>query len=278
MSGVKELIYEVFLDLGLIEVIAELIVNLIMVVIWIIIGVVATKVTKFVIFKVMNSKAGNNRAVTVSKLVSSIVKYVVWFVVFIIVMGELNISIAPFLASAGILGIVIGFGAQEMVSDFFSGFFIIFEDIFEIGEVIEVAGFKGTVIDITLRTTRMENYKGEVKTVNNGDVKNVVNFSKNNSLAIIDFGVAYDTDLLNLRVKLAEFLPSLKEKYEDIIEVPELLGVMSLDDSCISMRVIATSKNFKHFGVERNIRAEIVGFFNDNNIEIPFPQVVVHNA
>lgn len=278
MNALRDLLEQGFKSLGLMESVAELITNLVIVLIWIIIGIIFTKITKYIVFKVIQTKGESNRAVTVSKLISSIVKYVVWFVIFIIIMSELEINIAPFLASAGILGVVIGFGAQEMVRDFFSGFFIIFENIFDVGEVIEVSGFKGTVKDITLRTTRIENWKGEVRTVNNGDVKNVINYSKNDSIAIIDFGVAYDSDLKLLNEKLNEFLPTLLLKYEDLVANPEFLGVISLDDSCITMRIIAKTKNFKHFGIERNLRKEIVQYLNEINVEIPFPQVVVHNA
>lgn len=278
MSGIKELLFESFVDMGILDAVAELFVGILSVCIWILIGMIATKISKFSIFRFVKAKGDSSRAITVSKLVASISKYVIWFVVFVVILGELKVNIAPFLASAGILGIVIGFGAQEMVRDFFSGFFIIFEDIFEIGDVIEVNGFKGTVIDITLRTTRTQNYKGEIRTVNNGDVKNVTNYSKNASLAIIDFGVAYDTNLLKLREDLEAFLPTLQAKHIDMIDNPEFLGVMSLDDSCVSMRIIAKTENYKHFGVERYLRSEIVTHLTETGVEIPFPQVVVHNA
>ena len=226
----------------------------------------------------MRVKKSGPRAVTLSKLLISVSRYFIWFIISLMILTELSVDVTPFIASAGVVGLAIGFGAQEIVRDFISGFFIIFEGAFNVGDIIEVGGFKGTVLTLGLRTTVIENWVGERKIINNGNIDNIINFSRNNSIAIIDFGVSYNTDLNALKECMAEFVVLEQSKYEDIIETPTFLGVTKLDDSSINMRIIAKTQTMKHFAVERGIRMDLVQFLNEHNIEIPFPQIVVHNA
>lgn len=246
--------------------------------IWIIIALIVNRISKAVIYKVLRVEKKGARALTIAKLLNSVVKYVIWFVVIMVILSSLGVDLTPFIASAGVVGLAIGFGAQEIVKDFISGFFIIFDGEFEVGEVIEVDGFKGTVLTIGLRTTVIENWMGQRKIINNGAIEKIVNFSRNNSLAIVDFGVAYETDLLKLSDIMPAFLEQVKDKYEVITEMPTFLGVIELADSSINMRIIAKTETLKHFQVERDIRKDIVLYFREHDIEIPFPQVVVHNA
>lgn len=248
------------------------------VVIWIIIAFIVNRISKAVIYKVMRVEKKGARALTIAKLLNSVVKYVIWFVVTMVILSSLGVDLTPFIASAGVVGLAVGFGAQEIVKDFISGFFIIFDGEFEVGEIIEVDGFKGTVLTIGLRTTVIENWMGQRKIINNGAIEKIVNFSRNNSLAIVDFGVAYDTDLLKLSDIMPAFLEQTKNKYEVITEMPSFLGVIELADSSINMRLIAKTETMKHFQVERDIRKDIVLYFREHDIEIPFPQVVIHNA
>ncbi len=171
----------------------------------------------------------------------------------------------------------IGFGAQSVVKDFISGFFIIFEESFNVGDVIEIDSFKGTVLDLGFRTTKLKDWKGDIKIVRNGDINSMINFSKAESTAIINFGVSYKTDLNGFKVKMEDFIESIKGKYDVVIEHPMFLGVTELADSSINMRIIAKTKPNQHYQVERDIRVDLVLFFNKNDIEIPFPQLVIHN-
>ncbi|AIO18190.1 putative MscS family protein YkuT [Candidatus Izimaplasma bacterium HR1] len=260
------------------DILAQVIVTSAMIVLWIIAGIILLRVLKIVIYKSMRVEKNGARALTVSKLLNSIVKYVVWFIIILLILGELNVNITPFIASAGVVGLAIGFGAQEIVRDFISGFFIIFEGSFDVGDVVEVDGFKGTVLSLGLRTTIIENWLGERKIINNGKIGSIINCSKNDSIAIIDFGVGYDTDLNELNKVMASFVEELESRHEVIVETPQFLGVTELADSSINMRMIAKTKAMQHFQVERDIRKELVEVLVKNNIDIPFPQVVVHNA
>lgn len=250
----------------------------VMVVFWILVGVGLSKVIKFLIFQSLKVKKNPARAETIARLLSSISRYVIWFIIIMIILGELNIDITPFIASAGVVGLAVGFGAQEIVRDFISGFFIIFDGEFNVGDVVESDGFKGNVKTIGLRTTILVNWKGETKIINNGNLGNIINYSTNSSIAIVDFGVAYDTDLHKLYDLMPKLLENIEKAYSDIIESPKFLGVTELADSSINMRIIAKTNTMTHFQVERDIRRDIVVYFNDNDIEIPFPQVVLHNA
>jgi|LGVF01.2.fsa_nt_gb small conductance mechanosensitive channel len=277
MTGIKEELYSLLVDINISEVIANIIVISLSIVVWILIGIALQFIIKHLLFKVLKLKRKGPRAVTIGKLSSNISKYFIWFIISMVILEELNVDVTPFIASAGVIGLAIGFGAQEIVKDFISGFFIIFEESFNVDDVVEIDGFKGNVLSLGLRTTRIMNWKGEIKILNNGDIKSVINFSKSDSIAVILFGVSYDTDLLKLQELMAVFVQNTYLKYDDIIETPSFSGITELADSSINLRVVAKTKTLKHYQVERDIRRDLVLYFNENNIEIPFPQLVIHN-
>lgn len=245
---------------------------------WIVFAIVFIKVFSKIIDKLLRVNNKGAKALTISKLSKNIVKYIVWFIVVMVLLSNFGVDLTPFLASAGVVGLAVGFGAQELVRDFISGFFIIFDGDFQVGDVIEVDDFMGAVLSIGLRNTVIENWKGQQKIINNGSIQSIVNYSRANSVAIIDFGVAYDTDLQKLNEMMTEFLEMIFRKYEKIVEEPKFLGVVELSDSSINMRLIAKTKTLEHYQIERDIRSDLVEFLTQKGIEIPFPQVVIHNA
>ncbi len=277
MTGIKDGLYDLLIDINIPSMVANVIVISLSIIVWIFIGIVLQYLVRQLLVKVLKLKKKSARAITIGKLSSNISKYFIWFIISMIILGELNVDVTPFIASAGVIGLAFGFGAQEIVKDFISGFFIIFEESFNVDDVIEIDGFKGSVLSLGLRTTRIMNWKGEIKIINNGDIKNVVNFSKSKSIAIVEFGVAYDTDLLQLQDLMNKFTKKMFTKYDQIIEEPSFLGVTELADSSINMRLIAKTNTLQHYQVERDLRRDLVVYFNDNNIEIPFPQLVIYN-
>ncbi len=277
MGIFKDLFLKLFERFNFSVEIANLISSLVVVVIWIIVGVISIYIVRQILYKVFKIKDRGPRSLTIGKLISSISKYAIWFVVVMIILSELEIDITPFIASAGVLGLAIGFGAQSVVKDFISGFFIIFEESFNVGDVIEIDSFKGTVLDLGFRTTKLKDWKGDIKIVRNGDINSLINFSKAESTAIIDFGISYKTDLNVFKIKMEKFIESLNGKYMVVIEQPKFVGIIQLDDSSINMRIIAKTNPNQQYQVERDIRADLVLFFNEHDIEIPFPQLVVHN-
>lgn len=279
MKNISEMIFELFNDVFMLPSnVATVLVSVVVVLLWLIVGLILNRVLAVVIVKSLKVTKKDARAATISKLVVNIVRYVVWFIIILIILEQFGVNIAPLIASAGVLGLAIGFGAQELVKDFITGFFIIFEHTFDIDDVIETQGFKGKVLSIGLRTTVLENWKGEIKAVSNGNLGSVTNFSKNNSIGIVDFGVAYDTDLKVFTKLMDAFIVEETKKYEDFVTPPKFLGVTELADSSINVRIIFETKPMAYFELERLLRLDVVAFCAKKNIEIPFPQVVVHNA
>lgn len=277
MDAFKDILLNLFEDLGLSIELSSLVTSLIVVVIWILVGMISIVIVRQILFKIFKIKERGPRALTIGKLTSSISKYVIWFIISMIVLTELEIDVTPFIASAGVIGLAIGFGAQAVVKDFISGFFIIFEESFNVGDVIEVDGFKGNVLELGLRTTKIKNWRGEIKIIRNGDIDSLINFSKADSVAIISFGVSYDTDLTKFPKLMEKFIKSIDGKYDEIIEKPVYSGITELADSSINMRIIAKTVSTQHYQIERDIRADLVIFCVENNIEIPYPQLVIHN-
>ena len=277
MDSIRDILLNIFTNLRISDELSELITSLILILIWILIGLIAIALVKQILYRLLKIKERGARALTIGKLTSSISKYVIWFIISMVILTELEIDITPFIASAGVIGLAIGFGAQEVVKDFISGFFIIFEESFNVGDVIEVDGFKGNVLELGLRITKIKNWRGEIKIMRNGQMDSIINFSKGDSIAVINFGVSYETNLVNFPKLINEFIKSIDGKYDMIIEKPKYLGITELADSSINMRIIAKTITSEHFQIERDIRNDLVIFCVENDIEIPFPQLVIHN-
>lgn len=278
MSELKTLLIDFLNGLGMSEVLSQILISVIVIIIWLFVGFVLNLIVRKSIYRVMKSRNFHPRSTTIGKLSTSVSKYTIWLIIIFVILREMSVDVTPLIASAGVAGIAIGFGAQRIIQDFISGFFIMFENVFNVGDLIEADGFKGTVKSLGLRTTVIENWKGEVKTITNGDIKGVINFSKNSSLAVVEFGVAYDTDMVKLSEYMQEFELLEFDRNENIIEKPKFLGVTKLDSSSINMILIAKTKTVQHFQVERDLRRDLVTFLRSKGVEIPFPQVVVTYA
>lgn len=213
---------------------------------------------------------------TIAKVTNSMIKYFVGILMILIVLSIWGVNVAPALAGLGILGLVIGLGAQRFINDLISGFFIVFEHHFDVGDKIEVQGFKGEVTSIGLKTTKIKNWKGEIKIVNNGEISTLINFSRNPSVAVVEFGIAYKENIQQTIDLLNTELPKLRLNFPMIIEDPKILGTIDLASSSVNLRAIAKTLNEEHYAVERAMRQRIKEILDEHGIEIPFPQVVVH--
>jgi small conductance mechanosensitive channel len=218
------------------------------------------------------------RAKTMGDLFKSVITGVLIAVFGTMILSQLGVNIAPIIASAGILGIALGFGAQSLVKDFLSGVFMIFEDQYGVGDVIDVGEATGTVEAVSLRVTRLRDLDGTVWYVPNGEILRVGNKSQNWSRAVVDVGVGYDEDLARARRVLAEVAHDLWEDEEFrsvIIEEPEVTGVEALNPDAITLRVLVKTAPMEQWGVARELRQRIKARFDHEGIEIPFPQRVV---
>ena len=218
------------------------------------------------------------RARTMGSVLKSVVTIVLFTVFVLMTLSELGINIAPLLASAGIVGVALGFGSQSLVKDFLSGVFMIFEDQYGVGDVVDLGEAVGTIEAVSLRVTRLRDVNGTVWYVRNGEILRVGNMSQNWARTVIDVGVAYHEDLTRVRRILQEIAHGLWEDDEfkgQIIEEPEVWGVEALSPDSVTVRVTLKTAPLEQWNVAREMRERIKARFDYEGIEIPFPQRVV---
>ncbi|WP_312886391.1 mechanosensitive ion channel family protein [Paenibacillus plantarum] len=212
-------------------------------------------------------KIDRRRSNTISILVHNLIAYTVNLVAIMLILGQVGLNLGPLLAGAGVLGLAIGFGAQSLVKDVITGFFIIFEDQFGVGDVIQIDQFKGTVEEIGIRVTRIKSWTGEVHIIPNGNIKQVTNFSTYNSIAIVDVSIAYDADIDRAIVLLNEVVAEVHERTESIVKAPQVLGVQMVGNTDLKIRVIAECKPNKQGEVSRILNAEIKKYLDTHGIK-----------
>lgn len=218
-----------------------------------------------------------NKNKTISGLVCNVVKYLLIVIDILIILSLYGVDTKGLIASLGLVGVVVGLAIQDTLKDFFSGIFILSEDQYRVGDTIKIGDFKGEVIYLGLKTTRVKAYTGEIKIINNRNIVEVINYSKDNSLALVDIATEYSESTEKIEKVLTELCDTLSKELPYLQGQVELLGIVSLSDSCVEFRIIAPTLPMQHFEVERLIRRAIKEKFKENQIRIPFPQVVVHN-
>ncbi len=219
------------------------------------------------------------RTQTVVNLISGLLKYIAVIAGVVWGLSILGVNATAVLAGVGIVGLILGFGAQSLIEDIITGAFIIFENQYSVGDIIILDDFRGIVRNIGVRTTVIEDAGGNLKVVNNSDIRNFQNRSRNNSVALVLVAVAYSTDLRKLEKLLKEKLPSLKEEHPDLyLTVPRYLGVDELADSGVNLKFAADVTEENIFAAQRMLARDLKNLFDDNGVEIPFPQVVVHKG
>ncbi|MEK3888875.1 mechanosensitive ion channel family protein [Bacillus sp. FSL K6-3431] len=229
----------------------------------IIIATLIVRVGKAAIGNLLNIKSksrlriSERRENTLVKLLQNILTYSIYFIAFVTILSTLEIDIKGILAGAGILGVAVGFGAQNLVKDVIAGFFIIFEDQFSVGDEVKINSFAGKVQEIGLRTTKVLNWTGELYIVPNGSITEVTNFSIYNSIAVVDFSINYEGDLHKVEGVIELLLSGLPKKYAEIIDTPELLGIERFNGDEVVFRITAETIPLKHWYIARQIRREL---------------------
>ena len=199
-----------------------------------------------------------------------------------LILGELGISIAPILATAGVAGVAIGFGAQSLIKDYFTGFFLLLEDQLRQGDVVEVAGKSGLVEEVTLRYVRLRDFEGHVHFVPNGEIKVVSNRTRGYAQAAIDVGVGYSVDIDQALAVMREVGQSMRAdaKWQaKIADEVEVLGVEKLDNSAIVLRCrLKVVPAIEQWNVKREFLKRLKKAYDERGIEIPFPQLTIHTT
>lgn len=224
-------------------------------------------------FKVKTKiRPSERREKTLLKLLENTLSYIVYFSAILAILSDF-MDISGLLASAGVLGLAVGFGAQSLVKDVISGFFIIFEDQFSVDDYVQIGEAEGTVMEIGLRTTKIEAYGGEVYIIPNGNITEVVNYSINNGLAIIDIKIDYHTDIQKAEQLIEHFISNLSDEYEELVALPTLIGVQDLNATEIVFRVTAETLPAMQWAFGRRFRKDLKLFLDENGIEIPYPKM-----
>ena len=245
----------------------------------VLVAVLLIFIVRFITKKFIKKQDGKRKhAVTLAKMLLSVFRYFLVIVAIIIILGVWGINVLPVLVGAGIVTIAISFGAHKLVADLIGGICIVFEDYYDVGDVVSINGFKGKVMEIGLKSTKLINWKNEVQMIANGDITEVTNFSKFPSIGVVEVQIAYKEDLSRVVKLLEDNLQNLKDTYVQIIEGPNVVaGLLSLNENGVTIRITVKTESEKHYEVERGIRKIVKELFEKEHIEIPFNQVVVHN-
>lgn len=229
-----------------------------------------------IVLKLFRNRRG--RIGTLVTVISSLIKYISVLVAFCWILSIIGVNVSTIFASVGIFALILGFGAESLVADLVTGVFILFENQYNVGDIVEIDGFRGKVKEIGIRTLSLEDTGGNIKIINNSELKNIVNRSNQRSVAVCDVSVSYNTDIEELEEKLVNMLQKIKAKHTDIfIGRVEFVGVEALADSGVVLRIIADVSEENIFKGRRLLNKEIKIMFDKDGIIIPYPQVDVHS-
>ncbi len=255
-------------------------------ILYILIGYISYKLIKRLLEKIftkksiikINDKHHQKRVDTLKIIILNVIKYLIIIFIVLAILSLFGVNVKSILAGVGITAAIIGLAFQDIAKDLLAGIFIIAEDQYEIGDTIEVNGFMGEVIFIGLKTTRIKDYKGRVKIIANHTINEVINYNLQDSLAIVDVGIAYEED----EEKIEQVLQKLTNKLATIIPnsrgEAKLLGINDLKDSQVTYRITCPVSSMKHIEAERIMRKEIKMALDKANIKIPYQQIEVHNG
>jgi len=224
------------------------------------------------------SLRAEQRINALTSVLRSVATAVIFTIAGFLVIGEFGLNLAPLLAGAGIVGIALGFGAQSLVKDFLSGMFILVEDQFGVGDIVDLdQQTSGSVEAVSLRTTRLRSVDGTVWHVPNGDIRRVGNRSQHWSRALLDVEVAYETDIEQAKGVIKRVADTLWHERDDILEEPEVWGVERLGPDAVVIRLVVKTRPADQYDVSRQLRQRLKETFDEEGIEAPFtPRVTWH--
>lgn len=225
------------------------------------------------------SKTDSKRAVTMSKLIKSAARYSIYFIALLMIMDRLGVNMTPVLAGAGILGLAIGFGAQNLVRDIITGFFLIFENQLEVGDYVQINGkIKGTVEEIGLRVTKIREWNQRLHYISNGEITQVTNYNRDRMRAIVAVTVPYESDLGRVHEVLEEVCQVIHKRFSPyLLEEPSVFGVTNIEKDGVQFTVTALSDPQEVWRIERELRKTIITAFQQHDIEVAYPRQILIN-
>lgn len=227
-----------------------------------------------IIFSIKMKK--NGRAKTVLSLFDGFVKYACAIIIIILVLKACGVDTTALVASIGVLTLIVGLGAQPLIADIIAGIFIIFEDEYHVGEIVTINDFRGTVMEIGIRSTRLIDAAGNIKIINNSAIGDVINLSRELSLAVVDCDFPYDVPVELIENILNDNFDKIAKNIPAIKEGPYYKGVCMYKDSNVTVKIVAKCLEDDRFQVERDLNREYRRLLKENDIDISYPQVVIN--
>ena len=232
----------------------------------------------FVVLDVIRNKLikADTHFQTALRLIISFSRYALFIVAIILILASWGVDTQALLVSAGILGLIIGLGAQSLIADIIAGMFIVFDGEYKVGDFIVIDGWRGQVMEIGIRTTKFKDEGGNIKYVNNNSIHAVVNQSQELSVIKCELAIFYDENLENVELKIKQYLPKIKDKIPLIVQGPYYKGVQNMEDSCVTLLFLAKCEEVNFYPARRALNREIYRMANEMNIPIPYPQIVLN--
>ncbi|KAF0820169.1 MULTISPECIES: mechanosensitive ion channel family protein [unclassified Cytobacillus] len=215
------------------------------------------------------------RSKTLLSLAENIFSYVLIFIFAVTVLQIFGIKATAILAGAGVIGLAVGFGAQGLVSDVVTGFFILLERQIDVGDYVTAGNYSGIVEQIGLKTTQIRGFDGTLHYLPNREITSLSNHSRGNMRALVDIGISYNDNIDKAITVLQEACDRIAEKNKAIVEGPNVIGVQTLGSSDVVLRIIAKTENMEQWAVERQLRKALKEALEAGGIEIPFPHQVL---
>ena len=234
-------------------------------------------VERLLVWLLGNLKAKSNRGNTLLKVTANLLKYIAAIVIVCGVLALLGVDVVTIVAGLGIIALIIGFGAESLISDVVTGMFILLDNQYNVGDIIEVGGFRGTVSEVGIRTTSLVDVGGNVKIINNSEMKNILNRSDNVSKGVADFPVPYGTDIAALEAKIPAICEAIRARHADVmLAAPEYMGVQQLDKSSVNLRFVVPVAEKDIFNGARILNRELLVEMRAAGVECPFTQIDIH--
>lgn len=283
MNGVEklfsEVINDIYRDIGRFNY-AGFIEKLIICILIFIAAKLIEKLSSWFIDRVFNPRnklyLDEKRTITLRSVTKSFVRYAIYFLALYFIIGQFTNKTGAILTGAGILGLAVGFGAQNLVRDVITGFFILLENQFAVGEFVKIGNFQGIVEELGLRVTKLRDWGGELHVIPNGQIKEVTNYNRGSMRALVEVGIAFEEDIDRVMELMKRVCDNISGEMKDVIvEGPEVVGVVALNQSEVVIRVIAKTKPMEQWAVERELRRRLKNAFDRENIVIPYPKSIM---
>ncbi len=237
------------------------------------VAIIVNLIAKYSLSKLFKT---SNRGITVLRLVYSFLRLIIIIVSLLMILSVFGVNTTALVASAGILSLVIGLGAQSLVADILAGIFIVIEGEFQVGDDVILDGWHGEVKEIGIRNTRIEDDSGNIKIVNNSEIKSIINLTQDLSTASSLISIEYSESLQRVELIIKDNLKTIKSNIPEIVDGPFYKGVESLSPSGVDLLFVASCKEEDIDIVQRGMNRELKLLFDKHGISIPFPQIVIN--